>query len=153
MTAQRNYEVEEINRGFNTQMQDDTWLKPQETSIKNEKLVSLSKQENINSNTNANSNTNSKLKYLKIENEEVSFNTFEPKRSVTWGENATKEFEENEIINNNNLIEENIFKKLKRVEPKKDSEEIKRSIINLAKRLSEMQEEMTKMQDFLKSLT
>ena len=153
MTAQRNYEVEQINRGFNSQTQDDNWLKPQETSIKNEKLVSLSKQENINSNTNANSNTNSKLKYLKIENEEVSFNTFEPKRSVTWGENATKEFEENEIINNNNLIEENIFKKLKRVEPKKDSEEIKRSIINLAKRLSEMQEEMTKMQDFLKSLT
>jgi hypothetical protein len=150
MTAQRNYEVEQINRGFNSQTQDDNWLKPQETSIKNEKFVSPSlKQENA--------NTNPKLKYLKIENEEVSLNNsnnFEPKRSVTWGENATKEFEENEIINNDNLIEQNIFKKLKRVEPKQDNnDEIKKNIMNFTKRLSEMQEEMSKMQDFLKSLT
>jgi hypothetical protein len=150
MTAQRNYEVEQINRGFNSQTQDDNWLKPQETSIKNEKFVSPSlKQENA--------NTNPKLKYLKIENEEVSLNNsnnFEPKRSVTWGENATKEFKENEIINNDNLIEQNIFKKLKRVEPKQDNnEEIKKNIMNFTKRLSEMQEEMSKMQDFLKSLT
>jgi hypothetical protein len=153
MTAQRNYEVEQINRGFNSQTQDDNWLKPQETSIKNEKLQSLLKQENSNGNIN-NTNANNKLKYLKIENEEISFNTFEPKRSVTWGENATREFQENEIINNDNLIEQNIFKKLKRIETKQDnSEEIKISIMNFTKRLSEMQEEMSKMQGFLKSLT
>jgi hypothetical protein len=153
MTAQRNYEVEQINRGFNTQTQDDAWLKPQETSIKNEKLQQPLKQEKPNTNTN-NTNANSKLKYLKIENEEISLNTFEPKRTVTWGENATKEFEENEIINNDNLIEQNIFKKLKRIEPKQDNnaEETQKNIIALTKRLSEMQEEMSKMQDFLKSL-
>jgi hypothetical protein len=152
MTAQRNYEVEQINRGFNSQPQNDNWLKPQETSIKNEKLQNNLKQEKPNTNTNE--SANSKLKYLKIENEEISFNTFEPKRSVTWGENATKEFEENEIINNDNLFEQNIFKKLKRVEPKQDNnEETQKNIIALTKRLSEMQEEMSKMQDFLHLLT
>jgi hypothetical protein len=151
MTAQRNYEVEQINRGFNSQTQDDNWLKPQNTSIKNEKLQSPLKQENPNISV---ANTNSKLKYLKIENEEISFNAFEPKRSVTWGENATKEFEENEIINNDSLIEQNIFKKLKRIEPKQgNNEDTQKNIIALTKRLSEMQEEMSKMQDFLKSLT
>ena len=151
MTAQRNYEVEQINRGFNSQTQDDNWLKPQNTSIKNEKLQSPLKQENPNISV---ANTNSKVKYLKIENEEISFNTFEPKRSVTWGENATKEFEENEIINNDSLIEQNIFKKLKRIDPKQgNNEDTQKNIIALTKRLSEMQEEMTKMQDFLKSLT
>jgi hypothetical protein len=155
MTAQRNYEVEEINRGFNTQMQDDTWLKPQETSIKNEKY-----QPDIFISQTVNTNTNTKLKYLKIENEEISLNnsnTFEPKRTVTWGENATKEFEENEIINNDNLIEQNIFKKLKRVGDKdnsnKNDEDVKRNIINITNRLSEMQEEMRKMQEFLQKLT
>jgi hypothetical protein len=151
MTAQRNYEVEQINRGFNSQTQDDNWLKPQNTSIKNEKLQSPLKQENPNISV---ANTNSKLKYLKIENEEISFNAFEPKRSVTWGENATKEFEENEIINNDSLTEQNIFKKLKRIEPKQgNNEDTQKNIIALTKRLSEMQEEMSKMQDFLKSLT
>jgi len=155
MTAQRNYEVEEINRGFNTQMKDDTWLKPQETSIKNEKY-----QPDIFISQTVNTNTNTKLKYLKIENEEISLNnsnTFEPKRTVTWGENATKEFEENEIINNDNLIEQNIFKKLKRVGDKdnsnKNDEDVKRNIINITNRLSEMQEEMRKMQEFLQKLT
>jgi DNA-binding protein YbaB len=43
---------------------------------------------------------------------------------------------------------------LKRVEPKQDNnDEIKKNIMNFTKRLSEMQEEMSKMQDFLKSLT
>jgi len=151
MTAQRNYEVEQINRVFNSQTQDDNWLKPQETSIKNEKLQNPLKQENPNISV---TNTNSKLKYLKIENEEISFNTFEPKRSVTWGENVIKEFEENEIINNDSLIEQNIFKKLKQIEPKQDNnEDTQKNIIALTKRLSEMQKEMSKIQDFLKSLT
>ena len=151
MTAQRNYEVEQINRVFNSQTQDDNWLKPQETSIKNEKLQNPLKQENPNISV---TNTNSKLKYLKIENEEISFNTFEPKRSVTWGENVIKEFEENEIINNDSLIEQNIFKKLKQIEPKQDNnEDTQKNIIALTKRISEMQKEMSKIQDFLKSLT
>jgi len=161
MTAQRNYDVEEINRGFNTQIQDDNWLKPQDTSIKNEKFqtpFSNSQQEKINTND-SNVNTNNKLKYLKIDNEELRF---EQKKNVTWGENITKEFEKNEIIKDDKFLEENIFKKLKRVESspnnnnnneKINNEEIKKNILNITKRLSEMQEEMAKMQDLLKSLT
>jgi len=162
MTAQRNYDVEEINRGFNTQMQDDNWLKPQDTSIKNEKFqspFSNSQQEKINTTAN-DSNSNSKLKYLKIDNEDLRL---EQKKNVTWGENITKEFEKNEIIKDDKFLEENIFKKLKRVEStsnnnnnsneKINNEEIKKNILNITKRLSEMQEEMAKMQDFLKSLT
>ena len=152
MTAQRNYEVEEITRSLNVQNQDDNWLRPQETSIKNEKYQpDISISQTVNTNT----NTNTKLKYLKIENDEVSFNKFEQKRNVTWGENITKEFEENEIVNDDKLIEENIFKKLKRVgeNTNKNDEDVKRNIINITNRLSEMQEEMRKMQDFLQKLT
>ena len=91
MTAQRNYDVEEINRGFNSQIQDDNWLKPQETSIKNEKLQSpFSQSQDTNINTNINTNTNTKLKYFKVENDEITFNKLEQKRNVTWGENITK---------------------------------------------------------------
>jgi hypothetical protein len=158
MTAQRNYDVEEINRGFNAQMQDDNWLKPQDTSIKNEKFqtpFSNSQQEKNNT-----TDSNSKLKYLKIDNEELRLLNFEQKKNVTWGENITKEFEKNEIIKDNKLLEENIFKKLKRVEStpnninneKINNEEIKKNILNITKRLSEMQEEIAKMNDFLKSL-
>jgi len=166
MTAQRNYDVEEINRGFNSQIQDDNWLKPQETSIKNEKLQSPFSQSQ---GQDTNINTNTKLKYFKVENDEITFNKLEQKRNVTWGENITKEFEENEIVNNDKLVEENIFKKLKRVEtkpletkalepkalePKSDNnEEIKKTIIDVTNRLSEIQEEMKKMQDFLKNLS
>jgi hypothetical protein len=38
MIVTRNYEVEQINRTFNTSNQVDNWLKPQETSLKNEKF-------------------------------------------------------------------------------------------------------------------
>ena len=74
---------------------------------------------------------------------------------MTWGENITKEFEENEIVNDDKLVEENIFKKLKRVgeNTNKNDEDVKRNIINITNRLSEMQEEMRKMQDFLQKLT
>lgn len=105
MTAQRNYDVEQINKTFNYDAQDDNWLKPQETSIKNDKFQAPF------SNFSQEKTSNSYLTNL------------DQKRNVTWGENVTKEFEEIEeieeieelkIINNDNLTEENIFKKLKK---------------------------------------
>lgn len=148
MTAQRNYEVEQINRSYNN---NDTWLKSQETSIKNEKFIPL-KQDNT-------STISSRLKYLKIEGEEQT--AYEEKRNVTWGENVMMEFEENDsvnvnTINSNKLAEESIFKKLKRIDTApitNNNEEMKLNILNITNRLSEMQEEMIKMQDFLKTLT
>ena len=144
MTAQRNYEVEQINRSYNN---NDTWLKSQETSIKNEKFLPKKQDDN--------SIASLKLKHLKIEDD---------KRNVTWGENVMMEFEENEIMSsytnnnaNNMLAEESIFKKLKRIDatpPNQNNiDEGKLSILTISKRLSEMQEEMTKIQEFLKTLT
>lgn len=40
MLAQRNYEVEQINRTYNNYNQIDNWLKPQDTSLKGEKFES-----------------------------------------------------------------------------------------------------------------
>lgn len=79
MTAQRNYDVEQINKSY---QQSDDWLKSQETSIKNEKHIST-------------------------ENKEIKLNSPEKRKNVSWGENS-------EIINNLNLDEDSIFKKLKK---------------------------------------
>lgn len=144
MTAMRNYDVEQINKGFNSKMQDETWLKPQETSIKNEKYQSpLINSQKKNSNVNS-------VNDFKIDNEENDLNKFEPKKNVTWGENVTKVIEVNQIINNDNLIESNIFKKLKRTEANPDNnEEIKQNVIYVTKRLSEIQEEISQLQKLI----
>jgi len=97
MTAKRNYDVEQINRNNIYKQQTsqvDNWLKPQETSLKSEKIS------NNNNNTNTNTNTNIN------------------KKNVSWGENQTKEIkleieEYNEEIEN---IDDNIFKKFKKIE-------------------------------------
>ena len=38
MQTHRNYEVEQINRTYSNTSKVDNWLKPQETSLKNEKF-------------------------------------------------------------------------------------------------------------------
>lgn len=88
MTAKRNYDVEQITK--NTVV-DDSWLKPQETSLKSEKITK--EPQSINE---------SRFKYLNIENQQQS----PTKKTVTWGNNAETSDSE---------IEENIFKKLKKV--------------------------------------
>jgi hypothetical protein len=102
MTAKRNYEVEQINRNYQVDVNStNNWLKPQETSIKTEKLNPNQSQEP------AQNQNYSKSKYI---------NTFENleipnKKNVSWGDN-------NEIISNDedNELETNIFKKLKKVD-------------------------------------
>ena len=60
----------------------------------------------------------------------------------------------NEITKVEDLSEDYIFKKLKRIEPNPDVNnlDIKKNILSISKKLSDMQEEMTKMQQFLNSL-
>lgn len=83
MTTKRNYDVEQITKNS---VHDDTWLKPQETSIKTEKVTKDDYQQFGN-----------RLKYLNQES-----NTISPtKKNVTW--------------ENDNVEEENIFKKLKKI--------------------------------------
>jgi hypothetical protein len=105
MTAKRNYDVEQITK--NT-IVDDSWLKPQETSVKSEKMSKESQPIN-----------ESRFKYLNMDNQESS----PTKKSVTWGNNTETSDSE---------LEENIFKKLKKVQkPEMDFDNISLNIEEL----------------------
>ena len=115
MTAQRNYEVEQINKNY---QHADNWLKSQETSVKNDKNLTLS--------TNSiEENDYNKLRHIKIENEEITLMSPEKRKNVTWGENSE--------IENINLTEDNIFKKLKKVNPNQPTIVFEEPIINDSK--------------------
>ena len=123
LTSQRNYDVEQISKSNNTNLNSNTdnWLKPQETSVKNDKMnPQLS---NINGNTNLN---NSRLKYLKIDNNLENENQIislerekqmSPKKNVTWDLTNEVKLKMEEIVNNDNEEDSdaNIFKLLKKV--------------------------------------
>lgn len=102
MQTQRNYEVEQINRSYNTSNQVDNWLKPQETSLKTEKFeAKLDIPQN-----------NNRFKYLNEIDQSLS-----PKKNVTFNSNdqvntfiSEHEAEDDEDIN--------IFAKLKKVNKK-----------------------------------
>jgi hypothetical protein len=139
LTSQRNYDVEQINRSNNANLNSnsnvDNWLTPQETSVKADKLNP--QQQNVNGNIN--NNNNSKLKYLKtdnenLENQVITFdkreNVSSPKKNVTWDlkpYNYSNEIKDEEVLNevkltieelfneNDNEEEKNIFKLLKKV--------------------------------------
>jgi len=103
MTAKRNYEVEQINRSHlefnnNNNNSNNNWLKSQETSIKTEKFMPQTSAE-----TNSSPTSNQKrFKFLNIEEPSS------PKKTVTWDIESTP----NDIKDEQ---EENIFKKLKKV--------------------------------------
>ena len=102
MQTQRNYEVEQINRSYNTSNQVDNWLKPQETSLKTDKFeAKLDIPQN-----------NNRFKYLNEIDQNLS-----PKKNVTFNSNdqvntfiSEHEAEDDEDIN--------IFAKLKKVNKK-----------------------------------
>ena len=113
---QRNYDIEQVSKNLN-KSNADSWLKPQETSLKSEKITPQNKQ-----------NQNS-LKYIKIDNENIENTIIKkdiidlgPKKQITWEDEnisfkiADKEEEENDIIENN------IFKKLKKINPEIDDQ-------------------------------
>ena len=116
MTAQRNYEVEQINRSYQSDINSSSnWLKPQETSVKAEKVSQQNGEENY-------QNQNySKSKYVHTFNEFVESPS---KKNVSWGDN--KEIEDISIdynynnYNDNNELETNIFHKLKKVDKKEE---------------------------------
>lgn len=88
MTTNRNYEVEQITKNMEG---DNGWLNSTETSVKSEKITKQEPNE-------------SRYKYLNIDNQEQ----ISPKKSVTW---------ENNVDITDTELEENIFKKLKKVRP------------------------------------
>jgi hypothetical protein len=115
MTEKRNYEVANITKGQNNEASNN-WLKPQETSIQNEKL-SRTAMQNTNPNTNTNNTSvisnGNKLKYIKIDNDEISLNPSQvnSKKTVSWDQN---------LINEPSLEEISIFNKLKKTLPISD---------------------------------
>jgi hypothetical protein len=152
LTSQRNYDVEQINKSNNNSLNSNTdnWLKPQETSVKNDKLSPQTQNiQNGNINGNINSN-NSRLKYLKIDNENVENQVISlerekqisPKKNVTWDlkpYNYSTEIKDEllnevrltmeEISENDNEEDSNIFKLLKKVPLVKDTNEDKIAIL------------------------
>ena len=122
MTAKRNYDVEQINRNYQSDINSSSnWLKSQETSIKSEKITKQNGEE-ISQNQNY-----SKSKYLHTFNEFVESPS---KKNVSWGDSReinsiTIEDSYNDSYNhdNNGEIETNIFKKLKKVDNKQEIEQ------------------------------
>jgi len=112
MQAQRNYEVNQINRTYNTSNQVDNWLKPQETSLKTEKF-----QNNVDNLEQ--SQNHSRFKFLNDLNEiESSLSPNNAKKNVTFSNTSEiKTFQEpdEEDIN--------IFSKLKKVDKKVDKKD------------------------------
>jgi hypothetical protein len=103
MTSKRNYDIEQINYNYQSNINSaNNWLKSQDTSIKAEKFI----QKNDIQDT---QNNNDKLQFL---------NQNSTKKNVTWGENN----EINEVLysydGNENTNDENIFRKLKKIESK-----------------------------------
>ena len=116
MQAQRNYEVEQINRTYNTSNQVDNWLKPQKTSLKTEKFQNnLDKSEQ--------QQNYSRFKFLneldetKITKKNVSFNNNDEVKTFI------SDVEEKEKLEKLEEQEEDldIFKKLKKINKNKDN--------------------------------
>jgi hypothetical protein len=142
LTSLRNYDVEQIsktnNSNLNSNTNTDNWLKPQETSVKSDKLTPRTQ-------TQPSNNSNNRLKYIKIDNDNVENqvitlnkreNVTSPRKSVTWDlnpynySNEINEVNEvsnevrltmEEIVNDDNEEDEenaNIFKLLKKIDKK-----------------------------------
>ena len=93
MTAKRNYDVEQINRNYNTDTnQTNNWLKAQETSLKNEKLTPQKKNEEK-------EQTYSRFKFLNNIEEYNSENSdtnkiISPKKNVSWSDDKEEVVDE-----------------------------------------------------------
>lgn len=133
MQAQRNYEVEQINRTYNTSNQVDNWLKPQETSLKTEKLESKSEQSQ---------NYNNRFKFLN----EIEPHTNNLKKNVTFSNTDVVNTFISEPIHDEEDI--NIFSKLKKVDKKEDNIKLEiheeDRISKLERNMSNLNEKMNK---------
>ena len=119
MTAKRNYEVEQINRSYQSDINNvNNWLKPQETSMRAEKIQSSQESQPQNQNYN-------KSKY--ISSFDLSENT---KKNVTWGDNEEIQ-NDNDLNRDINELETNIFKKLKPINKSTEIQNISLSMLDV----------------------
>ena len=138
MQTQRNYEVEQINRTYNTSSQADNWLKPQETSLKNEKI-------HITEETPIQQTKNRRFKFLNDLGKEIS--PTNNKKNVSFSNNndiKTFNIEEEE--------DDNIFSKLKKIDYKENIKieiEDEDRISKLERNFKVLNEKMDKILDIL----
>lgn len=123
MQIQRNYEVEQMNK-LNTNItgQIDNWLKPQETTLKNENLK--------------NQQNNSAQDLFEVNNES---NLIKDKKNVSWdntneyinlqsNELQCNELKSNELQGNEDVEYNNIFSKFKKINETKLNDNIRLKI-------------------------
>ena len=140
MQAQRNYEVEQINRSYNTTNQVDNWLKPQETSLKTDKFDSkLEQPQNY-----------SRFKFL---NEiEPNLSPSNSKKNVTFSNaDEINTFISEEEPDNEDM---NIFSKLKKANKKEDNIGLEsRQQTNLNEdRIAKLERSMEKLNDKMEKI-
>ena len=156
MTSKRNYEVEQFNRNYQTDInQVNNWLKPQDTSVKSEKFVPQNKQEQ--------SQQSERFRFLnneEPENKKIVYPTKNvsptkngsPTKNVSWGENTDV------LPLENNDEMDDIFKKLKKVNKKPEPEQEENNI-NLTfsensdtQRISNLEHEMKNLHSKMDSI-
>jgi hypothetical protein len=141
---QRNYDIEQLNKTLSKSNQDSSWLKSQETSVKSEKLIPLNnvaQKSNISKTNSSNLNINTnEIKYIKIDQETIGNSIIKKdiidlnqKKHITWqDENISLEMidenkEQNDInkdkLFEDTIVEDNIFKKLKKITPQPNDDE------------------------------
>lgn len=136
---QRNYDIEQVSKNLNKSTAD-SWLKPQETSLKSEKPTTINKPI-----INSNSNNQNKLKYIKIDNENIENNVIKKdiidlnqKKNITWGENENINFQ----IIEEESDDDNIFKKLKKINPQSDDLSNNNNNNNINSRLNILEDKL-----------
>jgi hypothetical protein len=98
--AQRNLDIEHLHTGnYNQSIDPETWLKPKETSVKNEKNIPLSL---------SNQPINNRLKHINIDGENISLN-----QDLNNNKNS-KKVSFSDSSSSNEISSVNIFQKLKR---------------------------------------
>jgi hypothetical protein len=130
MQAQRNYEIEQINRSYNLNNSNtnntnnsntsnnnpvDNWLKPQETSIKSEKFQGQEIKSQAEKNQNQNY-SNSRFKFLNELDTDLSTN---PKKNVSFSNNDQVNMFISEQVSEDDE-ENNLFSKLKKINKKEE---------------------------------
>lgn len=124
---QRNYDIEQVNKNLN-KSNADSWLKPQETSLKSEKIVPIKNQKSDSNPYYQNSHVQNTLKYIKIADENIENTVIKKdiidlnqKKHISWeDENISLKIVDKE--EENDIIENNIFKKLKKITPEINQE-------------------------------
>lgn len=150
MAAQRNYDVDMINKNNANPVDAQNWLTPAETSIKNEKYTPKNNASIIKNNTDV---SNNKVKYIKIDTINLDSsqhnNIVDLNKHITWQDQMPDE--------------PNIFNKLKKINIQdlnnnahQDSQsniiDMRNDITNLSSNIHEMQQKMNDMNNSIEQI-